>query len=116
MKQREYVDYVQDILTSIDDIKEFIKGQDFESFLKDKKTKNAVIRSIEVIAEAAKYIPASIKNNDPDIPWTKIKGMRNKMIHEYFGIDEEILWKVAVEDIPPLRQKIKKILDKLNKL
>jgi len=113
MIKRVYTDYVQDILDSINDIENFIKGMNFNDFKNDRKTINAVIRSIEVIGEASKKIPKSIRERHPDIPWKKIAGMRDKLIHEYFGIDLEILWKVAKEEIKKLEPGIKQILSDL---
>ncbi|MCD6256889.1 DUF86 domain-containing protein [Candidatus Aerophobetes bacterium] len=109
MKRRDYRDYLQDILNSIKDIESFIENMDFKDFSKDKKTINAVIRSIEVIGEAAKNIPKSIRDKHPQVPWKKMAGMRDKMIHEYFGVDIEILWKTVKEDIPSLKPLMKKI-------
>jgi uncharacterized protein with HEPN domain len=113
MIKRIYIDYVQDILESIKDIESFIKGHNFESFSSDKKTINAVTRSIEVIGEASKKIPTQIKEGYPAIPWKKMAGMRDKLIHEYFGIDLEILWKVSIEELPPLESHFKQILSDL---
>lgn len=115
MKNRIYLDYVQDILDSILDIESFIKGMSFEEFRKDRKTINAVVRSIEVIGEASKKIPETITANYPGVPWKKMAGMRDKLIHEYFGIDLEILWKVAKEDIKSIRPAVRKILRELKK-
>ena len=89
--RRTYRDYVQDILTSLQEIEEFTKGMNFESFVKDKKTVNAVIRSLEVMGEAVKKIPKEIRDKYPEIPWKYIAGMRDKLIHEYHGIDLEII-------------------------
>lgn len=108
MKNREYRDYIQDILDSVEDIEHFIKGMNFEEFIKDKKTINAVVRSIEIIGEATKKIPKLLRDKHPDIPWKRMSGMRDKMIHEYFGVDIEILWRAAKEDIPRLKEKIQK--------
>ena len=80
MIKRVYTDYVQDILDSINDIENFIKGMNFNGFKNDRKTINAVIRSIEVIGEASKKIPKNIRERHPDIPWKKIAGMRDKLI------------------------------------
>lgn len=113
MKNRIYLDYVQDIIDSIRDIESFIKGMKFDEFKRDRKTINAVVRSIEVIGEASKKIPATIKANHPGVPWKKMAGMRDKLIHEYFGIDLEILWKVAKDDIKSIRPAIRKILKEL---
>lgn len=114
--KRDYRDYIKDIFDSINEIKSFVKGMSFDEFLKDKRTINAVIRSIEVIGEAAKNISHSIKNKYNNIPWKKMIGMRNKLIHEYFGVDKGILWKTAQKDIVELKRKIKesKIIDELH--
>jgi len=82
-----------------------------EDELKDEevKTIDAVIRNLEIIGEATKNIPAKFRKNYKDIPWEKIIGMRNKVAHEYFGIDKEILWKTITEDIPTLKKEIFKV-------
>lgn len=113
--KRVYEDYLQDILDSINDIDVFIKGMNYRQFKNDRKTVNAVVRSIEVIGEASKKIPKNIRDKYPELPWKKMAGMRDKLIHEYFGIDMEILWKAAKEEIPHLRPAIQKILRDLQK-
>lgn len=113
MKKRDYTDYIQDILDSICDIENFTKGMGFEQFSKDKKTINAVVRSIEIIGEATKKIPKILRDKYPNIPWKKMAGMRDKMIHEYFGIDIEIFWKVTKDEIPPLKLFIQSMLSDL---
>jgi len=90
-------------------LKRYIKGISFDVFCKDEKTIDAVIRNIEIIGEAAKNIPKEIQDKNPDIPWRIILGMRNKVAHEYFGVDVDILWKTAKEDIVELKKKIKKL-------
>jgi len=116
MKRRDYRDYLQDILDSITDIESFIRGMSFEEFKRDRKTINAVVRSIEVIGEATKKIPKTLKDKHREVPWKKMSGMRDKLIHEYFGVDVEILWKTAKDDIPPLKQLVQNILKSLEKV
>ena len=87
----------------------------FSDFAKDRKTINAVVRSVEIIGEAAKKIPKSIRKKNQSIPWKKMAGMRDKLIHEYFGVDTEILWEVANNDIPPLKPLIQNVLEELGK-
>jgi len=82
----------------------------YEDFTGDRKTLKAVIRCFEVIAEATKALPSDIKNRYPEIPWVEIVGMRNKLIHEYFGVDTEILWQSIEEDIKPLEATVRLIL------
>lgn len=105
---RELGDYVADILNAARELEEFTQGMAFESFAADKKTVNAVIRSLEVMGEAAKRIPDDIRRQYPEIPWTQMSGMRDKLIHEYFGVDLEIVWAVIREELPPLRPHIEK--------
>jgi len=111
--KREYLDYIQDILDAITDIETFIEGMDFELFRQNKKTVNAVIRSLEIIGEAVKKIPDEIKMKDPNIPWKNIAGMRDKLIHEYFGVDQVIIWKAASEEIPALKPSIQELFNEL---
>jgi uncharacterized protein with HEPN domain len=110
MKKRSHRDYLEDISDAVDDIASFIKGMSKPDFLRDKKTINAVIRSLEVIGEAAKKIPDPVKTRHSSIPWKKMAGMRDKMIHEYFGVDAEILWSTAKKDVPTLRGSINELM------
>jgi len=109
-KERLLQDYLNDIIESISDIREFIKGISFEDFSKDKKTIKAVVRSLEVIGEAANKIPQNLRDNYPEASWQEIIGMRNRLIHEYFGIDIEIVWQTIEEDLEPLDKTVKRIV------
>jgi uncharacterized protein with HEPN domain len=110
MKKREYMDYLLDIYNSINDVDSFIKGMTYKDFILDRKTSNAVIRSIEVIGEAAHQIPKNIQDKYPSIPWKEMIGMRNKIIHEYFGINYKIVWKTAKQSIPKLKTQLAKVI------
>jgi uncharacterized protein with HEPN domain len=110
MKSRDYRDYLQDILDAVNDIESFVDGMTYEEFIKDRKTLNAVVRSIEIIGEASKNIPETLKANCKELPWKQMAGMRDKLIHAYFGVDVETLWKAVKENIPSLKKAIQKML------
>jgi uncharacterized protein with HEPN domain len=115
LKKRDIRDYLHDILESVDDVESFVEGMSFEEFIKDRKTKNAVMRSIEVIGEASRQLPVALREKYSEVPWKEIIGMRDKLIHGYSGIDYETVWKAAKEDVPSLKKLIQKILRDLEK-
>lgn len=100
-----------DILACIEKIQGYTAGMTFEQFRNDSKTVDAVIRNFEVIGEAAGYIPESIQERYPELAWLEMRGMRNIMIHEYFGISLHIIWRTVVHDLPPLAEGIKLFQD-----
>jgi uncharacterized protein with HEPN domain len=96
--KRGYMDYIEDMATAIAEMESFTQGMDRMSFDKDRKTVNAVLRSLEVLGEAARGIPETIKEKYSEIPWFGIIGMRNKLIHEYFGVDLDMVWETIVSE------------------
>jgi len=109
-RKRVYKDYLNDIKTSISEIQEFTEGMSFEKFSYDRKTTHAVIRCFEIIGEAVKNIPDAVKAKYPKIPWREIAGMRDKIIHEYFGVNLKIVWQTIEEDLPLLEVMTKKMI------
>ena len=107
--------YVKDIIHNMLDAEEFIQGFSYEAFISDKKTFNAVIRSIEVIGEAVKNIPDGVRSIYPDVPWKEMAGMRDKLIHFYFGVDPEAVWITVKERISTIRPIFEQILRDLEK-
>jgi uncharacterized protein with HEPN domain len=111
MRKGDFRVYVQDILEAIQRIDEYLKGVTFEEFSKDKKTLDAVVGNFAVIGEAAKKVPVSVKRKHPEIAWKRMSGMRDKVIHEYFGVDPRILWDTSRIDLPASRQLLKELLN-----
>ena len=103
MPYRSWKFRIDDIIEAIDKIERYTRGIDFDEWQQDEKTVDAVIRNIEVIGEASSHLPIEIQEQYKDIPWSMMKGIRNVVAHEYFGIDLEIVWKTVKEDLPVWR-------------
>jgi uncharacterized protein with HEPN domain len=108
--KREVGDYIEDIIGAMDKAMNFVKNISYEEFIQDDKTAFAVVRALEIIGEAVKNIPDDIRKNYPEIPWKDMAGMRDKVIHEYFGVKLSIVWIAVKEEIPPLKPIFEKIL------
>jgi uncharacterized protein with HEPN domain len=105
--------FLEHILESVKLIEEYTKGKAKEDFLKSVALQDMVIRRIEIIGEAVKNLPQEIKEKYKDIPWKRIGGMRDKLIHRYFGVDIEFTWGVVEKELPELKRKILEIMEEL---
>ncbi len=110
MSKRGDKDFFKDIIEAIDRIQRYTRNMSFEEFLKDIKTGDAVVRNFEIIGEAVKNLTGDIKNQHKEIKWKDIAGMRDRIIHYYFGVNWDIVWASIKEKLPELKKKIEFIL------
>lgn len=110
MSERTVLLYFQDIKDGIERIEKYIKGVSFDQFKNDAKTIDAVVRNIETIGEAARQLPEELRVQHPTVPWKLMVGARNKVIHQYFGVDIEVVWKTASEDLSELKKQIEVLI------
>ena len=113
--KEEFLDYVEDIIDAMNDAMSFVEGMKYEDVVKDRKTIYAVVRALEIIGEAVKRIPDLVRNRYPQIPWKDMAGMRDKLIHVYFGVDIRRVWKTVEEDLLDLKPLFEKILKDFQK-
>ena len=111
MSSRGWRERVQDVLDAIAEIEAFTKDMDFQSFLQDQRTVRAVEMNFIIIGEAAASIPDEIVEDHPDVPWHLMRGMRNRIVHAYFTVDEKVMWDTLTTDIPGLVVALRTMLD-----
>lgn len=110
---RQSIDYLNDIIEAIGKAEEFSHDMSVEEFLADDKTLYATIRAIEIIGEASKQVPQSVRDQYSDLPWRQMSGMRDKLIHAYFGVDATVIWKTVKEDIPQIKNALDRVIREL---
>lgn len=106
--------FLRHIIDSISRIESYVKDVSESDFLNNFMIQDAVIRNLEIIGEATKKLSVELRKSNPTIPWKQIAGMRDKLIHEYFGVDLPSVWIVATEDIPVLKEKLIDLMTKVN--
>ena len=112
---RDFNLFLDDIFESLEKIEEYTRGIDFNAFTQDRKTIDAVIRNFEILGEATKQIPETIKSKYSEVPWKEMAGMRDKLVHAYFGIDTAVIWETITNRLPGLKDQIQKIIEDLEK-
>jgi uncharacterized protein with HEPN domain len=115
MTKRELDDFLQDILEAIGAVERFLAGVSFEEFVQNEEKIFAVEKAMEIIGEAVKNLPDSLRSQYPEIPWKNIAGMRDKLVHEYWGTDVNILWRTAQQRVPELKGQVIRIRAELQK-
>ena len=110
LRFRDWRFRVRDILAAVRAIARYTEGMTFEEFAADALTSDAVVRNLMTIGESTRWIPEPIKDAHREVPWRTLRGVRNVVVHEYFGVDSEILWETVRSDLPPLAPKLEAIL------
>ena len=107
---RDYRLYLKDIVAAMESIEKFVAGMSFEEFQNDDKTSSAVMRKLEIIGEAVKQVPSEVRKKYPQVPWREMAGMRDKLIHFYFGVDYSLVWRAITERLPGIKREVQRIL------
>jgi len=111
MSRRDWALFVADMQEAIEKIASYVDAMTFTDFQSDTRTVDAVVHNLLVIGEAARCLPASIKENHPDIDWIAINGLRNRIAHEYFGLSLSVIWEIVQTDLPHLEKQLAAWLD-----
>ena len=109
--KRDYQDYLRDMLDNAEKALEFVHGMEYDEFFEDQKSVYAVVRALEIIGEAARQVPEDVRADHPGLAWREIGGMRNKLSHEYFGVNSKVVWRTLKEDLPPMIPALRKMLE-----
>ena len=108
---KSHLEFLRHILEEIDYLLQACEGLEKDTFLNNGTLNRAFVRSLEIIGEATKKIPASVRSKYPEIEWRLMAGMRDRLIHDYMGVDYDIVWNVVVQKIPALRSQVEMILE-----
>lgn len=111
MKKDDIV-YLKHILDAISRIEEYIKGLNYDDFMDNSLVQDGVVRQIEIVGKATKRVSTEIREKYPDIPWRKMAGMRDKLIHDYLGVDLDAVWDTVKKDIPELKKEVKILIER----
>jgi hypothetical protein len=109
MSKRDPQLLLEDIQTAIDKIERYTAGMSQDNFLADIKTVDAVVRNLEIIGEAVRQMPETFKKSHPQIPWTQVAGLRNRIVHDYAGLDLELIWQIVINNLPDLKRQLGEI-------
>lgn len=111
MPPRDWKMRIRDILDSIEAVRQYTAGLDYETFSDDRKSVDAVVRNMTIIGEAANNVPVDLMNAHPEIPWKLLRDFRNVVVHVYFGVNTNIVWDTVQNNLPPLVSLLQKLLD-----
>jgi uncharacterized protein with HEPN domain len=109
--KRDYTDYLRDLLHYSAAAQRFVAGVDFDAFADNEEKVLAVVHALQIVGEAAQKLPGSLTRRHPEVPWAEIVGMRNFIVHGYYMVDVEIVWKTIKEDLPPMQAAVQRLLE-----
>jgi uncharacterized protein with HEPN domain len=109
--KRDYKDYLRDMLDNAEKAQNFVHGMEYDEFFEDQKSVYAVVRALEIIGEAARQVPEDVRKVYQELAWREIGGMRNKLSHDYFGVNIKVVWRTVREDLPPMIPVLRKMLE-----
>jgi len=110
MSNRTDRDFLLDIQEAIRRIADYTAGMTYQAFLEDTRTQDAVIRNLEIIGEATKNLAKDLRERYPDVPWKGMSGVRDRLIHHYFGVNFDIVWQIVVDELPKVASQLERIL------
>lgn len=110
LRFRDWRFRVRDIVAGVRAAIDYTEGMAYEDFVADRRTRDAVIRNLMTMGEAVRWIPGPIRKAHPEVPWSTMRGVRNVVVHEYFGVDDRILWHTVLHDLPPLVPALEAVL------
>lgn len=113
MTDRTSIDHLEDILDAAEKAQAFVEGTTYEAFVNDDKAVFAVIRALEVIGEATKRLSETLRDEYPQVPWSSMAGMRDKLIHDYGNVDRRLVWRTVQEELPEAQQQLRTIVEEL---
>jgi uncharacterized protein with HEPN domain len=113
MSRRRDRDFLEDILEASGRALRYVAGMDYEEFAADAKTQDAVIRTLEIVGEATKRLSEELRAEQDQVPWKNMAGLRDRLIHGYFGVNLDIVWQIVTEELPSVRNNVRAIADKL---
>lgn len=111
LRFRDWRFRVRDILAAVAAVASYTDGMTFEEFVADRRTRDAVVRNLMTMGESVRWIPDVVLDDHPDVPWRLMRGVRNVVVHEYFGVDDTILWQTVRGDLPPLVPLLEAVLE-----